>query len=334
MIPPAQAPSYRAVLRTSFARRTLLLSLVGRLSYGTVFLSLTLAVTSSTRSYGPGRGRDGRLRAGQLAAGTAARRAHRPARSGPAAAAHGRRLLAAAGRAGRRHLGARNGRLAARPAGRRSGRVRPAARPGDAHGLQRPAGRHPDAPTRLQPGHRLRGTAVRDRAVDRRAPRRGGRNRRSVSLSARPWLLAGTLAFVHTPLVRAARTAPAAPHPAAPMAARRARHMPLPQSLPRGPLCVAAGLGLVAGALSLFAVVFAGRHGQFASVAWIEAALAVGSAVGGLATEAAPGAPRPAPVFRCWPWHSPRRWPSRARRLACPCWWPPWPSPGCWSPRP
>ncbi|GAA1999970.1 MFS transporter [Catenulispora subtropica] len=44
--------SYMAVLRLPFAARTFAAALVGRLSYGTVFLSLTLALTSATGSVG------------------------------------------------------------------------------------------------------------------------------------------------------------------------------------------------------------------------------------------------------------------------------------------
>ncbi|WP_372506531.1 MFS transporter [Actinomadura madurae] len=43
--------SYAAVLRTPHASRTFALAFLGRLSYGTVFLSLTLALTASTGSY-------------------------------------------------------------------------------------------------------------------------------------------------------------------------------------------------------------------------------------------------------------------------------------------
>ncbi|MFG2823916.1 MFS transporter [Kitasatospora sp. NPDC048365] len=51
----------------------------------------------------------------------------------------------------------------------------------------------------------------------------------------------------------------------------------------RQPLAVAAGAGAGLGAFGLLVVVFAGRHGQAADAAWVEAALAAGSAVGGLA---------------------------------------------------
>ncbi|WP_282203332.1 MFS transporter [Kitasatospora fiedleri] len=51
----------------------------------------------------------------------------------------------------------------------------------------------------------------------------------------------------------------------------------------RQPLSAAAGAGAGLAAFSLLAVVFAGRHGSAADVAWVEAALAAGSATGGLA---------------------------------------------------
>ncbi|WP_301310094.1 MFS transporter [Nonomuraea roseoviolacea] len=51
----------------------------------------------------------------------------------------------------------------------------------------------------------------------------------------------------------------------------------------RRPVVVASGMGMCLGALSLLIVAFAERHGRLAAVAWVEAALATGSAVGGLA---------------------------------------------------
>ncbi|PZG46475.1 hypothetical protein C1I98_14530 [Spongiactinospora gelatinilytica] len=45
---------------------------------------------------------------------------------------------------------------------------------------------------------------------------------------------------------------------------------------------VTVGVGMCLGSLSLFMVAFAERHAQLAAVAWAEAALAAGSAVGGL----------------------------------------------------
>jgi MFS family permease len=48
------------------------------------------------------------------------------------------------------------------------------------------------------------------------------------------------------------------------------------------PVLVSGGVGLGLGAVNILVVAFAGRHHDVASVAWVEAALAVGSAVGGL----------------------------------------------------
>ncbi|MFD6188301.1 MFS transporter [Streptomyces sp. NPDC060275] len=51
MSTPLSRPSYAAVLRVPHARRTFAAALVGRLSYGTVSLSLMLSLTRSTGSY-------------------------------------------------------------------------------------------------------------------------------------------------------------------------------------------------------------------------------------------------------------------------------------------
>ncbi|MGV9618028.1 MFS transporter [Streptomyces tendae] len=51
MSTPLSRPSYAAVLRVPHARRTFSAALVGRLSYGTVSLALMLSVTRSTGSY-------------------------------------------------------------------------------------------------------------------------------------------------------------------------------------------------------------------------------------------------------------------------------------------
>ncbi|WP_328562730.1 MFS transporter [Streptomyces coelicoflavus] len=48
---PSSRPSYAAVLRVPHARRTFAAALVGRLSYGTVSLALMLSLTRSTGSY-------------------------------------------------------------------------------------------------------------------------------------------------------------------------------------------------------------------------------------------------------------------------------------------
>jgi len=56
----------------------------------------------------------------------------------------------------------------------------------------------------------------------------------------------------------------------------------------RLPIGVAAGVGACLGAYGLLVVVFAEAHGRAASAAWVEAALAGGSAVGGLVLGAVP----------------------------------------------
>jgi len=278
MVPPAQAPSYRAVLRTPYARRTFLLSLVGRLCYGTVFLSLTLAVASSTGSY---------TRAGVVMAVfglanplLAPLRAGLIDRYGPArllppmAVAYALLLAALAAATWQREtaawlllpLSAAAG-MCAPPLGPTMRTVWSDLLP-DPQMLQRAYSLDTVCEELLY----VTGPLIVGLLVAVAAPPLG------IAVSA-ALVLAGTLTFVHAPPVRSARGAPEA----APVADRRARPMSFPQNPPRGPLCVAAGLGLALGALSLFAVVFAGRHGQLASVAWIEAALSVGSAVGGLA---------------------------------------------------
>ena len=98
--------SYRAVLRTPHALRTFVAALVGRLSYGIVFVSLTVALTGATGSYSPAGGAIALFGLGVVAGRAAARRADRPARAAAGAAAHGRRLRGPAGRAGRRDLAA------------------------------------------------------------------------------------------------------------------------------------------------------------------------------------------------------------------------------------
>lgn len=49
-----------------------------------------------------------------------------------------------------------------------------------------------------------------------------------------------------------------------------------------GPVLVSAGVGMCLGAVNLLVVAFATEHHQVAAVAWVEAALSVGSVVGGL----------------------------------------------------
>jgi predicted MFS family arabinose efflux permease len=96
-------------------------------------------------------------------------------------------------------------------------------------------------------------------------------------------ILTGALALVSSPVVRN-RAAPSkadgttgSPSPAA-----RTAPAPRVKTWYRHSVVVSAGLGACLGALSLIAVAFAGQHHHIASVAWVEAALAVSSAMGGL----------------------------------------------------
>lgn len=96
-------------------------------------------------------------------------------------------------------------------------------------------------------------------------------------------ILAGTLALVTSPAVRnlpapgPAHGGSGCPSPAAgPGPARRGR------TWYGHAVVVSAGLGACLGALGLVAVAFAGQHHHIAAVAWVEAALAVSSALGGL----------------------------------------------------
>src|SRR4051812_12454517 len=54
-----------------------------------------------------------------------------------------------------------------------------------------------------------------------------------------------------------------------------------------GPVLVSAGVGMCLGAVNLLVVAFAGRHHHVAAVAWVEAAVSVGSVLGGLVYGAA-----------------------------------------------
>ncbi|MET7637832.1 MFS transporter [Streptomyces sp. NPDC005438] len=283
MLSPAQAPSYRAVLRTPFARRTFLLSLVGRLSYGTVFLPITLAVTSSTGSYAQAGvvmavfGLTNSMLA-PLRAGLIDR--HGPARLLlPMGVAYALLAALAAATWSRDTPG-----WLLIPLSAAAGACAPPLGP-----VMRTvwSGLLPDS-RMLQRAYSLdtvceellyvTGPMIVGLLVVVADPPLG------IAVSA-ALVLVGTLAFVCAPPVRAARGAPEAPPSAEPAPGRRAwrLRLPLAQSLPGGPLCVSAGLGLVLGALSLFVVAFAERYGRVSSVAWIEAALAVGSVVGGLA---------------------------------------------------
>jgi predicted MFS family arabinose efflux permease len=104
-------------------------------------------------------------------------------------------------------------------------------------------------------------------------------------------VLTGALALASSPAVRnqpspqkasgsTGSTPPAATRPG-PESAPKPRAWPHARPWHHS-ILVSAGLGTCLGALNLVAVAFAGQHHHIASVAWVEAALAVSSAVGGL----------------------------------------------------
>ncbi|HYZ55741.1 MAG TPA: MFS transporter [Streptosporangiaceae bacterium] len=104
-------------------------------------------------------------------------------------------------------------------------------------------------------------------------------------------VLAGSLVLVSSPVVRSLAVpemggaTPENGPPAGPGAAVTApgRHTWLWRvAAVWQPVLMSGVVGLGLGAVNILAVTFAGRHHAVASVAWVEAALAVGSAVGGL----------------------------------------------------
>jgi MFS family permease len=261
-------------LGTPSAGRTFQVSLVGRLSYGIVFLSLTLAITSSTGSY---------VVAGAVVAVFGlANSLLAPLRSGlidrhgsarlllPMGVAYALLLAVLAALTWRSEADAWLLVPLAAAAGACAPPLGPVMRTvwsdllPDARMLQRAY----SLDTVCEEVLYVTGPLIVGLLVIVAAPPLG------IAVSA-ALVLIGTLAFVRTPPVRAQRGTLAMPAPATPAAGSG-------HGLTAGPLAVTAALGLGLGSLNLFVVAFAGRHGQLASVAWVEAALAVGSVVGGL----------------------------------------------------
>ncbi|MEO3824402.1 class I SAM-dependent methyltransferase [Actinomadura sp. B10D3] len=262
--------SYAAVLRTPHASRTFALAFLGRLSYGTVFLSLTLAFTSSTGSY---------AQAGALVA-----------LEGLTVSLLSPLRAALIDRYGMRRV------------------LSPITA---AYALILTA----LAALTWQPGAPLPLLAVLAMAAGVTAPPvgvvmrtlwsgllpPGPLLRRAYSLDtvseelvfvAGP-LLAGLLAATAAPslgilvsavLIAAGTaglvTSPAAPLPAPPAAP--ARRGPRPRVFPAAPAVAAAATGVVLGSTGLLAIAFTDRHHQPGAVAWVEAAVAAGSTLGGL----------------------------------------------------
>ncbi|GIF68264.1 MFS transporter [Asanoa ishikariensis] len=262
--------SYRAVLRTPHALRTFVAALVGRLSYGIVFVSLTVAVTGATGSYslagvtmalfGLGVVLVAPLRAG-LIDRYGPRRVLPPLAGAYAVLLGG--LAAATWRPG-----APAWLLLAltASAGVCSPPLGPIMRAMWSNLLPDPAGRQRafalDTVAEellFVTGPLLAGVFI---AI--------GYPALGVAVSA-VLVLTGTLAMVSSP------AAAAWPRPA--VVAVRAR---VGRALFE-PVFVAGGIGLGLGAANLLVVAFATGQGQTAAVAWVEAALAAGSAVGGIA---------------------------------------------------
>ncbi|MET9254501.1 MFS transporter [Streptomyces sp. NPDC003717] len=276
MSTPSPRPSYAAVLRVPHARRTFASALVGRLSYGTVSLSVLLSVNRSTGSYAVA----GTVMAlfGATSVFLSPGRAALLDRYGPRRALIPMALLYAA-------------LLCALAVVCRSGEVSvpvlavTAALAGACTPPLGPtmravwAGLLPDRAL-LQRAYSLDGVCEELLFVSgpllvgvliRFAPPEAG-----VVLSAL-LVTVGAVAFGTSPAVRAGS-------PRAEAAVRGGR--PAFRAL-RRPVAVAAAAGLAVGAVELLVVAFAERHGLGdGAVAWTLAAMSAGSAVGGLVSGA------------------------------------------------
>ncbi|HWS37522.1 MAG TPA: MFS transporter [Actinoplanes sp.] len=271
-------PSYRAVLRTQHAVRTFVPALIGRLSYGVVPLALLFAVIQSTGSYRVA----GVFLAlfGLISAVLSPWRArlidrHGPGRAlPPMAAVYASALIALT--AATWHPGTTPNLLL--------------------YGLAAAAGSStpPLGPimrtlwSDLLPGQELRQRAfsldtVAEETLYIAGPLLAG----AVAAVANPALgvalgaaliLTGSLLLITSPAVRSRRV----PVPAALDTSGPAAGLPAVLVLYR-PILVSAAAGMCLGSLSLLIVGFARNENQLAAVAWIEAALAVGSVAGGLA---------------------------------------------------
>ncbi|MFF4920474.1 MFS transporter [Kitasatospora sp. NPDC001261] len=269
--------SYATVLRTPGAARLFSAALTGRLSYGVVPLSLLLAVTATTGSY---------ARAGWLTALFAASNVLlSPARAGlvdrhgprrtlpPMAAGYALVLLglaAATWRPGVPYpvllaLAVAAGVLAP-PLG--------------------PVTRARWSALLSDPGLRRRAYSL-DTVAEELLYVIGPLLAGVIAATARPalGLVLGAALVLTGSLALAASVRGVGPDRAeADSAATGGRSRPWrPPSRTGQPLAAAAGAGAGLGAFALLTVVFARRHGQAADAAWVEAALAAGSATGGLA---------------------------------------------------
>ncbi|MFI2211492.1 MFS transporter [Streptomyces sp. NPDC020141] len=280
MTAPSRVPSYAAVLRTRHARRTFGAALLGRLSYGTVPLSLLLAVAGSTDSYAVA----GTVMAlfGATSVLLSPVRAalidrHGPRRALPPMAAAYALLLAVLAHA-TWEPGA-SGLLvgvSAAAAGACTPPLGPVMRTlwsdllPDRRLLQRAYSLDGVAEELLYvTGPLLVGlvTSVAEPAA-------------GIALSA-ALVLSGTLALVSSPPARAAARAVEARPAGGSRTARTARGRRGGAGL-GGVIAMSAGVGLCVGSLDLLVVAFAEQSHRPGAVAWVLAALSAGSAVGGL----------------------------------------------------
>ncbi|MFG3264044.1 MULTISPECIES: MFS transporter [Streptomyces] len=272
MSAPVSRPTYAAVLRVPYARRTFAAALFGRLAYGLVSLSLLLATVHATGSYGVA----GTVLAlfGSCAVLLMPLRAslvdrHGPRRALPPMTALHAVLLGA--------LAAATWRPGAQPVvlgalAALAGACAPPLGP-----VMRAVWADLVEDRRLvQRAYSLDGVAeellyvcgpVLVGVLVRFAPPATG-----VLLSA-VLIAGGTLAFVASPPLRTVRV---------PAAERPPRRPPLDRGL-RGPVLVAAGAGTALSAVHLLVTAYAQDHGYGGDgAAWTLAALSVGSAAGGL----------------------------------------------------
>ncbi|GAA0351959.1 MFS transporter [Actinoallomurus spadix] len=269
--------SYAAVLRAPHARRTFGAALLGRLSYGMVSLSLTLAVAGATGSYAMAGAAVALFGlAVSVLSPVRARLIDRygPRRALPPMAVAYALLLAALALVTARHdVPAAAVAVLAFAAGGFPPPLGPVMRTlwsdllPDRRLLQRAYSLDTVAEELLfVTGPLLAGlfAALLDPAV-------------GVAVSA-GLVLTGTLALVSSPVARS-RTREAAAAGDDPVPRPRAGSF---GGLGR-PVVLAAGIGMCLGALGLLVVAFAARRHEAAGAAWAEAALSVGSAAGGLA---------------------------------------------------
>ncbi|MFI2414686.1 MFS transporter [Streptomyces sp. NPDC018947] len=275
MSTPSARPSYAAVLRVPHARRTFAAALVGRLSYGTVNLALMLSVTRATGSYAVA----GTVMAlfGATSVFLSPYRAGLVDRHGPRRALLPMALLYAVLLCALAAACGRPGTPAAVLAG--AAALTGACTPPLGSTMRAVwAGLLPDR-RMLQRAYSLDGVAEELLFVSGPllvgvvvgfAPPVAG-----VVLSAL-LVAAGTLAFATSPAAGVLRTAGGAKEDSGRAGAGQGRAL-------LQPVVVCAGVGIAVSAVDLLVVAFAGERGLGGgTVAWVLAALSVGSAAGGL----------------------------------------------------